>query len=66
MFMCFSPSERTADDLEVIHEELLHIKALSHLSTTVSKGHICSNSHSCISSSKLKCVCVWVCVYDVE
>lgn len=31
-----SPSERTADDLEIIYEELLHIKALSHLSTTVS------------------------------
>uniref|UniRef100_A0A8C4IWM7 Rap guanine nucleotide exchange factor 4a n=1 Tax=Dicentrarchus labrax TaxID=13489 RepID=A0A8C4IWM7_DICLA len=30
------PSERTADDLEIIYEELLHIKALSHLSTTVS------------------------------
>lgn len=24
------------DDLEIIYEELLHIKALSHLSTTVS------------------------------
>lgn len=32
-----SPSERTADDLEIIYEELLHIKALSHLSTTVSR-----------------------------
>uniref|UniRef100_A0A8D3CWY2 Rap guanine nucleotide exchange factor 4 n=1 Tax=Scophthalmus maximus TaxID=52904 RepID=A0A8D3CWY2_SCOMX len=31
------PSERTADDLEIIYEELLHIKALSHLSTTVSR-----------------------------
>lgn len=31
-----SPAERTADDLEIIYEELLHIKALSHLSTTVS------------------------------
>ncbi|XP_060944143.1 rap guanine nucleotide exchange factor 4 [Limanda limanda] len=31
------PSERTADDLEIIYEELLHIKALSHLSTTVKK-----------------------------
>ncbi|XP_024919760.1 rap guanine nucleotide exchange factor 4 [Cynoglossus semilaevis] len=29
------PSERTADDLEIIYEELLHIKALSHLTTTV-------------------------------
>nr|XP_019945307.1 PREDICTED: rap guanine nucleotide exchange factor 4-like [Paralichthys olivaceus] len=28
------PSERTADDLEIIYEELLHITALSHLSTT--------------------------------
>lgn len=72
MFMFFSPSERTADDLEIIHEELLHIKALSHLSTTVSKGHICSNSHKCNSSSKLKlgeCVCtvrVCVCVHNVR
>lgn len=30
------PGQRTVDDLEIIHEELLHIKALSHLSTTVS------------------------------
>lgn len=58
--MFFSPSERTADDLEFIYEELLHIKALSHLSTTVSTGQMCSNS--CNSSSKLKLgVCVCVC-----
>ncbi|MEQ2310582.1 Rap guanine nucleotide exchange factor 4, partial [Ameca splendens] len=31
------PSERTPDDLEIIYEELLHIKALSHLSTTVKR-----------------------------
>lgn len=31
------PSERTADDLELIYEELMHIKALSHLSTMVKK-----------------------------
>uniref|UniRef100_A0A8C8AJC4 Rap guanine nucleotide exchange factor 4 n=1 Tax=Otus sunia TaxID=257818 RepID=A0A8C8AJC4_9STRI len=30
------PGQRTVDDLEFIYEELLHIKALSHLSTTVS------------------------------
>ncbi|XP_034042266.1 rap guanine nucleotide exchange factor 4-like isoform X1 [Thalassophryne amazonica] len=29
------PSEKTTDDLEIIYEELIHIKALSHLSTTV-------------------------------
>uniref|UniRef100_A0A669BGN5 Rap guanine nucleotide exchange factor 4 n=1 Tax=Oreochromis niloticus TaxID=8128 RepID=A0A669BGN5_ORENI len=34
------PSERTADDLEIIYEELLHIKALSHLSTTVSTVYL--------------------------
>ncbi|XP_067994683.1 rap guanine nucleotide exchange factor 4 isoform X6 [Melanerpes formicivorus] len=28
------PGQRTVDDLEFIYEELLHIKALSHLSTT--------------------------------
>lgn len=38
-----SPSERTADDLEIIYEELLHIKALSHLSTTVSEGCHCAD-----------------------
>lgn len=32
----YRPGQRTADDLEFIYEELLHIKALSHLSTTVS------------------------------
>ncbi|CAB1346601.1 unnamed protein product, partial [Coregonus sp. 'balchen'] len=31
------PGQRTADDLEIIYEELLHIKALSHLSTTVKR-----------------------------
>uniref|UniRef100_A0A8C3Q0B6 Rap guanine nucleotide exchange factor 4 n=1 Tax=Chrysolophus pictus TaxID=9089 RepID=A0A8C3Q0B6_CHRPC len=29
------PGQRSIDDLEIIYEELLHIKALSHLSTTV-------------------------------
>lgn len=40
IFCLFSPSERTADDLEIIYEELLHIKALSHLSTTVSTVYL--------------------------
>ncbi|KAL3832511.1 hypothetical protein ACJMK2_024146 [Sinanodonta woodiana] len=31
------PHERTVDDLEIIYEELLHIKALSHLSTMVKR-----------------------------
>ncbi|XP_070564765.1 rap guanine nucleotide exchange factor 4-like isoform X3 [Ptychodera flava] len=31
------PPERTVDDLEIIYEELLHIKALSHLSTMVKR-----------------------------
>jgi hypothetical protein len=29
--------ERTVDDLEMIYEELLHIKALSHLSNSVKR-----------------------------
>ncbi|KAI2663255.1 Rap guanine nucleotide exchange factor 4 [Labeo rohita] len=29
------PGQRTAEDLEIIYDELLHIKALSHLSNTV-------------------------------
>lgn len=33
----FSPHDRTCEDLEIIYEELLHIKALSHLSTMVKK-----------------------------
>lgn len=33
----FSPHERTLEDLEIIYEELLHIKALSHLSTMVKR-----------------------------
>lgn len=38
IFSSFSrPGQRTVDDLEIIYEELLHIKALSHLSTTVSE-----------------------------
>ncbi|XP_018540324.1 rap guanine nucleotide exchange factor 4 isoform X2 [Lates calcarifer] len=42
-------SERTADDLEIIYEELLHIKALSHLSTTVKRelaGVLIFESHA--------------------
>ncbi|KAM9380655.1 rap guanine nucleotide exchange factor 4 isoform 3-T3 [Phaethornis superciliosus] len=31
------PGQRNVDDLEIIYEELLHIKALSHLSTTVKR-----------------------------
>ena len=32
-----SPHKRTLEDLEIIYEELLHIKALSHLSTMVKR-----------------------------
>uniref|UniRef100_A0A8B9QDJ7 Rap guanine nucleotide exchange factor 4 n=1 Tax=Apteryx owenii TaxID=8824 RepID=A0A8B9QDJ7_APTOW len=38
------PGQRTVDDLEIIYEELLHIKALSHLSTTVSISKNISHS----------------------
>lgn len=31
------PSQRTAEDLEIIYEELLHVKAAAHLSTSVRK-----------------------------
>lgn len=31
------PGQRTGDDLEIIYDELLHIKALAHLSNTVSQ-----------------------------
>uniref|UniRef100_A0A8C9SY78 Rap guanine nucleotide exchange factor 3 n=1 Tax=Scleropages formosus TaxID=113540 RepID=A0A8C9SY78_SCLFO len=31
------PSQRTAEDVEVIYEELLHIKAVAHLSSSVRK-----------------------------
>uniref|UniRef100_A0AAY4EUJ4 Rap guanine nucleotide exchange factor 4 n=1 Tax=Denticeps clupeoides TaxID=299321 RepID=A0AAY4EUJ4_9TELE len=40
---------RTVDDLEIIYEELLHIKALSHLSTTVKRelaGVLIFESHA--------------------
>ncbi|KAK5924350.1 hypothetical protein CgunFtcFv8_001223 [Champsocephalus gunnari] len=33
----FTPSQRSAEDLEVIYEELLHVKAAAHLSTSVRK-----------------------------
>lgn len=32
----FSPSQRSAEELEVIFEELLHVKAAAHLSASVS------------------------------
>ncbi|XP_061736009.1 rap guanine nucleotide exchange factor 4 [Nerophis ophidion] len=43
------PAERTEDDLEIIYEELLHIKALAHLSTTVKRelmGVLIFESHA--------------------
>ncbi|XP_053554426.1 rap guanine nucleotide exchange factor 4-like [Bombina bombina] len=42
------PGQRNADDLEIIFEELMHIKALSHLSTTVKRelaGFLIFESH---------------------
>ncbi|XP_042173029.1 rap guanine nucleotide exchange factor 4 isoform X3 [Oncorhynchus tshawytscha] len=49
MILRKQPGQRTADDLEIIYEELLHIKALSHLSTTVKKelaGFLIFESHA--------------------
>uniref|UniRef100_A0A672T717 Rap guanine nucleotide exchange factor 4-like n=1 Tax=Sinocyclocheilus grahami TaxID=75366 RepID=A0A672T717_SINGR len=40
MILSKQPGQRTADDLEIIYEELLHIKALSLLSTTVSTHYM--------------------------
>uniref|UniRef100_A0A8C2CM64 Rap guanine nucleotide exchange factor (GEF) 4 n=1 Tax=Cyprinus carpio TaxID=7962 RepID=A0A8C2CM64_CYPCA len=43
------PGQRTVDELEIIYEELLHIKALSHLSTTVKRelaGVLIFESHA--------------------
>uniref|UniRef100_A0A673CLV2 Rap guanine nucleotide exchange factor (GEF) 3 n=1 Tax=Sphaeramia orbicularis TaxID=375764 RepID=A0A673CLV2_9TELE len=37
MILRKSPSQRSAEDLEVIYEELLHVKAAAHLSTSVRK-----------------------------
>ena len=31
------PRDRTMEDLEIVYEELLHIKALSHLSTMLKR-----------------------------
>ncbi len=33
----YRPHERTMDDLEIIYDELLHVKALSHLSSLVKR-----------------------------
>ncbi|KAF6115761.1 Rap guanine nucleotide exchange factor 4 [Phyllostomus discolor] len=49
MILRKSPGQRTMDDLEIIYEELLHIKALSHLSTTVKRelaGVLIFESHA--------------------
>uniref|UniRef100_A0A3P9KLB0 Rap guanine nucleotide exchange factor (GEF) 3 n=1 Tax=Oryzias latipes TaxID=8090 RepID=A0A3P9KLB0_ORYLA len=35
MILRKTPSQRTAEDIEVIYEELLHVKAAAHLSTSV-------------------------------
>ena len=36
-FFLIRPYERTIDDLEIIYDELLHVKALSHLSSVVKR-----------------------------
>ncbi|XP_060785998.1 rap guanine nucleotide exchange factor 4 isoform X3 [Neoarius graeffei] len=49
MILRKQPGQRTLDDLEIIYEELLHIKALSHLSTTVKRelaGVLIFESHA--------------------
>ncbi|KAB5577133.1 hypothetical protein PHYPO_G00206430 [Pangasianodon hypophthalmus] len=49
MILRKQPGQRTVDDLEIIYEELLHIKALSHLSTTVKRelaGVLIFESHA--------------------
>ncbi|XP_066497445.1 rap guanine nucleotide exchange factor 4 isoform X2 [Hoplias malabaricus] len=49
MILQKQPGQRTVDDLEIIYEELLHIKALSHLSTTVKRelaGVLIFESHA--------------------
>uniref|UniRef100_A0AAY4EU78 Rap guanine nucleotide exchange factor 4 n=1 Tax=Denticeps clupeoides TaxID=299321 RepID=A0AAY4EU78_9TELE len=49
MILTKTPGQRTVDDLEIIYEELLHIKALSHLSTTVKRelaGVLIFESHA--------------------
>ncbi|XP_066201815.1 rap guanine nucleotide exchange factor 4 isoform X3 [Saccopteryx leptura] len=49
MILRKSPGQRTMDDLEIIYDELLHIKALSHLSTTVKRelaGVLIFESHA--------------------
>ena len=45
----FSPSQRSAEDLEVIYEELLHVKAAAHLSTSVS--HLSLSAHPMIEDN---------------
>lgn len=36
MYFYVSPSQRSIEDVEVIYEELLHVKAVAHLSSFVS------------------------------
>ena len=55
------PHERTVEDLEIIYEELLHIKALSHLSTMVKRelaSVLVFESHA-----KAGTVCVYILLY---
>uniref|UniRef100_UPI00398E7EAB rap guanine nucleotide exchange factor 4 n=1 Tax=Pristiophorus japonicus TaxID=55135 RepID=UPI00398E7EAB len=49
MILRKQPGQRTVDDLEIIYEELLHIKALANLSTTVKRelaGVLIFESHA--------------------
>ena len=40
LFVCLHrPSERTDEDIQLIYDELLHVKAFSHLSNAVSNTH---------------------------
>lgn len=68
MYVCcmFSPAARTEEDIELIYEELLHIRALRHLSNAVKRQiSACANLEYVKKSGKyckLICVCMCMCV----
>lgn len=61
-YICYRPHERMSEDLEIIYEELLHIKALSHLSTMVKRelaSVLLFESHA-----KSGTVCMYILLYQ--
>lgn len=58
----YSPATRTEEDIELIYDELLHIRALRHLSNAVSRGR--GKEGGWGEGSEKMVVTEWVCRFS--